>query len=475
MDRRRQVVLVARGLETWGAEHGWRGTDPYDALNATRRFLRPLKSTPLGRRLLIQAVKRSPLDLRPLFGISPSVSSASVALVVSAYARGGFLEAEESRGKLIAALELLEQLRSECFTEPCWGYHFDFQSRVVHYRRGEPNTIATAFAGSALLDAYDRLGDPSLLDEALQVAEFFLRRVGQTRTVDGAYFGYHPGDRSPIHNSNMLACAVLARASAAAADKRMAETAAAGLRYHPRPSTPGWVVAVRRERRPRLGGQLPYRLRPRLAAHLHRCRDRRDRRRAGVAPGRCLLPAHAFFSPMARPSISRRGSIRSTLSPSPKGFRPSRSPHCTTRHMPRPHAGSSTSPAVACSKATGCRSSSAVTFGRTGRFTSAGRSPRLLLPVTHLIGLEDRAASAAIPHGDFPAGACSAGPPSSTRGSHREVGCRSGPPPSPRRGWPPQNRRGFGRERWIDELWVCFSELGEANRPTARRGQPRPQ
>lgn len=235
---RQAAVELARSLERWGAERAWRGTDPYEGLNAHRRMVAPLKATPMGRRLLIQAVKHSPADLRPLLGIAPSVSAASIAWVVSAYARCGFLDAEEARGKLTVALGLLDQLRSGYFAEPCWGYHFDFQSRVVHYRRDEPNTIATAFAGCALLDAHERLGDSSLLDGAVQVAEFLMRRVGQTQTDEGAYFGYHPGDSSPIHNSNLLACAVLARASAATEDEKMAQAAAAGLHYsiaHQRP------------------------------------------------------------------------------------------------------------------------------------------------------------------------------------------------------------------------------------------------
>lgn len=237
MDRRQDAIELARRLESWGTEREWRGTDPYEGLNATR-LIAPLRASPLGRRLLIQAVKRSPLDLRRLLGIDPEADAAAVALVASAYARNGFLDSAEAEGKLHAVLSLLERMRSPGHSEPCWGYHFEVQSRVVHYRRGEPNTIATAFGANALLDAHEALGDPSLLRRAQAVAEFFLRHIEQTKTSEGAYFGYHPGDRSPIHNSNMLACAVLARTSAAIGSKEMAEAAAEGLRYtveHQRP------------------------------------------------------------------------------------------------------------------------------------------------------------------------------------------------------------------------------------------------
>ena len=212
------ALALARRLESWGNGRGWRGPDPYEGLNA-RRVPRSLVSTPLGRRLLIQAVKRSPVDLRPALGIAPEADAASVAFVASAYARNGFLETGDAATRLREALALLETLRSPGHSLPCWGYHFEFQSRVVHYQRGEPNTIATAFAGHALLDAHAALGDAKLLDHACGVGRFFIEHIELTPSGEGACFGYHPGDRSLIHNANMLVCALLSRLRAAGRDE----------------------------------------------------------------------------------------------------------------------------------------------------------------------------------------------------------------------------------------------------------------
>jgi hypothetical protein len=201
---------------------------------------------------VIQAVKRSPIDLRPLLGIAPGVNAASVAWVVSAYALNGFLAGGEARARLRRTIDLLRSLRSDRYPEPCWGYHFDVQSRTLHYASGEPNTIATAFAGMALLDAYDVLGDVRLLEEARDVGRFFIRRVPRTPDGVGAYFGYLPGKRPPIHNANMLACALLARLAALSEDGAdFREPALAGL---------DWTVG-----RQRGDGSWPYGERPNLA------------------------------------------------------------------------------------------------------------------------------------------------------------------------------------------------------------------
>jgi hypothetical protein len=208
-----EALAMARRLCRWAAERNWRGTDPYEGLRASRRVVSPLKRTPLGRRLLIQSVKHSPVDLRPILGIRPEPNAASLAWVVSALARNGFLALEEAQLLLAGALRCLDGLRLADREEQCWGYPFDVQSRVLFYSRRQPNTIATAFAGHALLDAYGSLGDGALLERARGAGRFFLRRVPQTEAGEGAYFGYLPGDRSPIHNSNLLAASLLARLS----------------------------------------------------------------------------------------------------------------------------------------------------------------------------------------------------------------------------------------------------------------------
>jgi hypothetical protein len=237
-------ALVA--VERWCDSRGWCGSDPYDGLNA-RRLDRPLRRWAFGRRILTQVVRRSPIDLRPLLGIPPGRSAAAVANGVSAYALGGFAPDEDELAKLRRALELLESLRCEGFDEPCWGYHFDVQTRVFFYPRGAPNTIATSFAGLALLDAFERTGDGALLERATEVGRFFLRHVPQTPGPGGAFFGYLVGDRTPIHNANMLVCALLARLRAHTGETSFGEAAEAGVAYtvHHQREDGSWPYAER--------------------------------------------------------------------------------------------------------------------------------------------------------------------------------------------------------------------------------------
>ena len=227
---RSRVRDVLRSLEAYGDRNDWVGTDPYEGLNATR-LVGPLRRSFRGRQLIIQSVKRSPVDLRGPLGIEPAQNSATLAWVASSYARGDLLSEEEGERRLRRTLEGLERLRCGGFGEPCWGYHFDTQSRVFFYSKRAPNTIATAFVAQALLDAFDRTGEERLLEEAAGAGRFFLRHIAQTKADRGAYFGYIVGDHSPIQNANTHACAVLARLSRHLDEERFLRAAQDGIEY----------------------------------------------------------------------------------------------------------------------------------------------------------------------------------------------------------------------------------------------------
>lgn len=227
---RADVIQAARVLDAWGRSRSWRGTDPYDALNS-QALAWVLGRTPAGRRIVTQVVKRCPVDLRGVLGVPPGVSAAALAWVAAAYALDHGVVSDRPASDLDDVLNGLLALRCPAFPEPCWGYHFDVQTRVFFYPRSAPNTIATAFAGHAFLSAYERTGEKRWLDVACGVADFFLRHVPTTETADGIFFGYLVGDRTPIHNASLLVCSLLARLARPLDSPELSDRAAAGVAY----------------------------------------------------------------------------------------------------------------------------------------------------------------------------------------------------------------------------------------------------
>jgi hypothetical protein len=225
-----KVGDVIEVLERHGHQAGWIGTDPYEGLNATR-LVTPLKRTFRGRQLIIQAVKRSPVDLRKPLGIRPAVNSATLAWVASSYARKALPSDADNSTRLQASIARLDEMQCTGYDEPCWGYHFDTQSRVFFYSKTAPNTIATSFVGQAFIDAYEQLDERWMLDRAIGAGDFFLNQIHQTPAEAGAYFGYIVGDRNSIQNANTHVAALLGRLSVYDGCDRFREPAIRAVEY----------------------------------------------------------------------------------------------------------------------------------------------------------------------------------------------------------------------------------------------------
>jgi hypothetical protein len=216
-----EVLAAVARIRRWGEERDWRGYDPYDGLNSPFAAFLSL-GTPMGRRLVTQTVKRSPLNLRPPLRIPQAQNAKAVALVASAYSRLWAATGDEAAR--IAAERWLDWLVAHPAegTKFAWGYHFPVQTRVFAYPRNAPNTIATAFVADALFEGADLLGEARWEETAQAAAEFLLEEFH----VDGdrPFFRYLHGQDELIHNANALACATLVRAGFAEPAARALET-----------------------------------------------------------------------------------------------------------------------------------------------------------------------------------------------------------------------------------------------------------
>jgi hypothetical protein len=208
-------------IRAWGEARDWRGYDPYDGLNSPLARIVPTRT---GRRVLTQAVKIAPLNLRPLLRIEPDWNPKAVALVASAYARLG--EREQ-------AARWLDWLVANSSAggrdgELAWGYHFPVETRFFAYARHAPNTIATSFAAQALLDGLELLAEERW-EGAVRAVAHWLERTMLADGSSGPFFRYVAGKDEVIHNANALACAVLARAARLLSDDRLLEPARSAL------------------------------------------------------------------------------------------------------------------------------------------------------------------------------------------------------------------------------------------------------
>jgi hypothetical protein len=210
-------------LDTWLRARDFAGYDPYDSLNASRlpAFFR---ATPRRRQLVVQVGKRSPVNLRLLFGIPPHRNSKALALVASAYARLHRLERDPARESLASSLlSELEARGTGGRDTIAWGYEFDVQTRWAFYPRGTPNIIVTTFVAHAFLDWFELTGNSPLLATAAAAVRYLNGEL--LRATDGSHYSYVPDSRVLIHNANVLGCALTSRVARLTGDLGLQATA----------------------------------------------------------------------------------------------------------------------------------------------------------------------------------------------------------------------------------------------------------
>lgn len=214
-----------KAAHAWARARDYSGIDPYDALaSPVLAGLHRLLGRPFGV-AVTQALRRSPVDLRPLLGIRPATNPKALALFLSAAARTG-------------AVDDVQRLGSELLQRPTggqeqlgWGYPFPWQARAFYFPARTPTVVVTAFAGEALVDAHQSTGDPRWLEAAAQACEFVMTRPHRTEDATGACLSYSPLDRSAVYNASLLGARLLTLVGSRTGRKELLEFSEPLVRY----------------------------------------------------------------------------------------------------------------------------------------------------------------------------------------------------------------------------------------------------
>lgn len=222
---RRSLDMLQRWVET----QNYRGYEPFDGLSS---WARPLAfGNLLGERLLMQLVRQSPVNLRPLLGISRKESTKG-----RGYMAWGYLILYRVTGqneyltRATECLRWLDQHKVARFRHHSWSNHFDFSSRSGGYTRNDPIIVWTAQIGQAYLEAFEATRQEWFLDRATSACRWILE-VPRERTPSGDCLSYFADRQSSVHNANMLGAALLARTAKHTGDPDARRVARAAVAY----------------------------------------------------------------------------------------------------------------------------------------------------------------------------------------------------------------------------------------------------
>lgn len=214
-------------------ENGFSGSDPYDGLNS--RLLAPLiNRSRIARLMVIQLVKRFPIDLRPFLLVEKGINPKALALFISGIS--DFPDPDPGQALLTEIGDVLLSLASAPDGTPIfsenrtiirgltqriaegevtsgeelgWGYNFPWQSRRFFQPAWFPTVVCTAYAVEAFKDARSSILQSITRKAAAFVENSLNRHVDDT----GICFSYSPADMSRVYNASLFGARILARGS----------------------------------------------------------------------------------------------------------------------------------------------------------------------------------------------------------------------------------------------------------------------
>jgi hypothetical protein len=208
-----ELVEAIQALRTWIESRQFKGYEPFDLLNSPYLSGAWTRKT-LPAVFLIQTGKRfTGLRFRQFLKVPPSRNPKALGLCLSAYcdlARSGCgvsAEAVWLKNELI-------RLRSPHESDYCWGYDWDYLSlRGTRLPAFSPNSIASYFCATAMLEMSEVFGDLEAREIAESVAHFMASRLNRSfESRNAICFSYTPNDKTLIYNSSALVGVFLARA-----------------------------------------------------------------------------------------------------------------------------------------------------------------------------------------------------------------------------------------------------------------------
>ncbi|MBI1922654.1 delta-aminolevulinic acid dehydratase [Candidatus Poribacteria bacterium] len=227
---RKKPLEVFNQLEAWLEGQGFRGWEPYDALNSP--VLKRLAFHRWTGIFFVQLLRRAPINFRPFLGIPKDYNPKGMGLFLSAYAQKyRSTRAARDREKIFDFADWLVQNASKGYSGMAWGYNFDWPNRSFYAPKGTPTVVNASFIGSAFLDAYRGTGDEKFLEYAASICDFIVHDLYCAEYPDGRCSSYTPLDSSCTHNANMLAAAFLAEVGNITSQSRLVTEADIRMKF----------------------------------------------------------------------------------------------------------------------------------------------------------------------------------------------------------------------------------------------------
>ena len=229
-----KILQAVLKLQRYIESEDYQGYDPYDALRSPLFKLPFFRTSKILRFAVQQAVKRSPVNLRPWLRISKGRNPVTLGLCIQAYAslillRPHDISLAEKSNRLVA--ELVKCIPAG-FHGACWGYDFDWQARHANIPAYQPTVVATGIITHALFRLYTVTGNQQAFELCRSAVPFILEDLNRTAGTEGDFcFSYSPFDRQRVFNASMKAVRILAQVYSVTGEENLKAQAGLAVKF----------------------------------------------------------------------------------------------------------------------------------------------------------------------------------------------------------------------------------------------------
>ena len=218
-------------LLQWIDKNGWYGYDPYDLLDT--KFYKFFNKYRYPRRFVEEILfNQFPLCMRRMLRVKKQIYAKAMGLF--AYSFLDLYKLHEREQYLNKSLECLDWLTENCssgYDHRCWGYPFDWQSRIF-IPKDTPSGVVTSFVSDSFINAFTILGDEKYLEIAESCCQFFIADLNIDYIDRNTLcFSYTPIDTFHVHNANMLVAKQLVTVGTITKNKKFLEYAEKAMNY----------------------------------------------------------------------------------------------------------------------------------------------------------------------------------------------------------------------------------------------------
>jgi len=182
--------------------------------------------------VIIKAEFFHPLLLRKIFRVKKAINAKAMGLFADGYLnlyrvtkKHSYLEKAEE------AIGWLDENYSVGYSGKCWGYPFDWQSRIF-IPKGTPSSVVSATIGNAYWNFYNFTGDEKYLKTCKSICTFFMQDLNIDRIEKNTFcFSYTPLDGFHVHNANLFVAEFLIRVGEEIRNEQFLVTGSKAVNY----------------------------------------------------------------------------------------------------------------------------------------------------------------------------------------------------------------------------------------------------